>query len=128
MENQERISIRSWFIPAFWINLLSHFQLFEMIFSQHNIFSKIKESENFFIVNLLSGNADILSPEEAEKINGVRNNEVIDDKDFVSDLVEKGYLVDRNEENKLYLKRYLDFIDKRDNDEVQLFFCSQLQL
>ena len=46
-----------------------------MIFSKHNIFSKIKDSEKFFIVNLLTGNADILSPADAEKLIKVRNNE-----------------------------------------------------
>ncbi|HOT13374.1 MAG TPA: radical SAM protein [Bacteroidales bacterium] len=93
-----------------------------MVFSKHNIFSNIKDSENFFIVNLLSGNADILSPDEACKIDGLRNSKEIVSDDFVNDMVAKGYWVDETEENKLYKSKYLDFIDNRDNDEVQLFF------
>jgi len=93
-----------------------------MIFSKHNIFSKIKDSENFFIVNLLTGNADILSPKEAQKIQEISNNTVLVENDFISDLSEKGYWVDENEENKLYKKKYLDFLDMREDDEIQLFF------
>ena len=35
--------------------------------SKHNIFSKIADSESYFIVNPLSGHADILEPGEAQK-------------------------------------------------------------
>jgi uncharacterized protein len=93
-----------------------------MIFSKHNIFSKIKDSEKYFIVNLLSGNADILSPADAEQISKVRNNEVIADHDFINELAEKGYLIEKDEESRLYRNKYLDFIDKRDDEEIQLFF------
>ncbi|HEY9125037.1 MAG TPA: radical SAM protein [Bacteroidales bacterium] len=93
-----------------------------MVFSKHNIFSNIKDSENFFIVNLLSGNADILSPDEARKIDRLRNSKEFVSDGFVNELVAKGYWVDETEENKLYKSKYLDFIDNRDNDEVQLFF------
>ncbi len=93
-----------------------------MIFSKHNIFSKIKDSENFFITNLLSGNADIVNPDIAEQINKLRKNEAIDDENIINDLAEKGYLVNVDDENKLYKKKYLDFIDSRDDDEIQLFF------
>jgi uncharacterized protein len=37
-------------------------------------------------------------------------------------LIEKGYLVDSNTESKNYKKAYLDFIDNRDDDEIQIFF------
>ena len=37
-----------------------------MEFSKHNIFSKIAGTENYYIVNPLSGQADILDSEEAE--------------------------------------------------------------
>src|SRR5674476_510024 len=93
-----------------------------MIFSKHNIFSKIKNSEKFFIVNILTGNADILSPADAERINKVRNNEAIADDDFINELTEKGYLLEKDEETKLYRNKYLDFIDERDQEEIQLFF------
>ncbi len=93
-----------------------------MIFSKHNIYSKIKDSENFFIVNLLTGNADIVNPIDAEKINKIRNNEMISDDNFLNDLSEKGYWVNENEEIKLYKKKYLDFVDSSEDDEIQLFF------
>ena len=93
-----------------------------MYFSKHNIFSKIKDSENFFIVNLLTGNADILTPDYANKILKVKNNEEITDDQFVGELKEKGYWADEKEESRLFRRKYLDFLDSREEDEVQLFF------
>jgi len=93
-----------------------------MTFSKHNIFSRIKDSENYFIVNLLTGNADILNPDEAKKIQELNSGGVWVDNHFINDLSEKGYWVDENAESKLYTKKYLDFLDGRDDDEIQLFF------
>lgn len=87
-----------------------------MEFSKHNIFSKIADTENYFILNPLSGQADILEPEEAQQF--IKNNFSKD----LSALTEKGYLVNPKEEAQLFRKKYLDFIDERDSDEVQLFF------
>lgn len=92
-----------------------------MIFSKHNIFSKIKDSENYFIVNLLTGNADVVDSIDAEKINRVKDNQTVDD-DFLKELSEKGYWVDEKEEAKIYRSKYLDFVDSREDDEIQLFF------
>lgn len=86
-----------------------------MEFSKHNIFSKIANSDSYFIVNPLSGQADILEPEEAHKY---INNIITNKQDFIN----KGYLVDPKEEEKLFKQKYLDFIDERDSDEIQLFF------
>lgn len=86
-----------------------------MYFSKHNIFSKIKDSDSYYIVNLLTGNADILDKEKADEIISER----------YSDLEEyqaKGYLTDELSEKKLYTEKYLDFTDARDDDEVQIFF------
>ena len=94
-----------------------------MVYSKHNIFSKIKDSENSFIVNLLSGNADIVFPPEAQMIIDFKSGKIIPDQ-FAKNLYEKGYLVDKIEEDKLFKKKYLDFIDDRDEDEVQLFFVT----
>ena len=92
-----------------------------MIYSKHNIYSRITGSDNFFIVNLLSGSADILNPAEGKMV-----KDLIDGKEiaveFRGNLEEKGYLVDEKEEERLYRSKYLDFIDTRDEDEVQLFF------
>ncbi|MDO9257310.1 MAG: radical SAM protein [Bacteroidales bacterium] len=92
-----------------------------MNYSKHNIFSRISGSDNFFIVNLLSGSADILNPEEGKMIHDFLAGKEITP-DFHSNLTEQGYLVDKKEEERLYRSKYLDFIDTRDDDEVQLFF------
>lgn len=86
-----------------------------MIPSKHNIISKIKDSEAYYIVNLLSGNADILSQEKYNEFStGVFTE--------TDELIEKGYLVDADKEARFYRSKYLDFIENRETDEVQLFF------
>ena len=92
-----------------------------MIYSKHNIFSRIAGSDNFFIVNLLSGSADILNPSEGKMVHELLEGKGIAD-EFRGNLEEQGYLVDEKEEERLYRSKYLDFIDTRDEDEVQLFF------
>jgi len=92
-----------------------------MVYSKHNIFSRIKESDNFFIVNLLSGSADILNPEEGRLLRNFLDGKDIST-EFRNNLEKQGYLVDEKEEEKLYREKYLDFVDTRDEDEVQLFF------
>ena len=92
-----------------------------MNYSKHNIFSKIRDSENYFIVNPLTGNADILDADDAEKLEILRNGGEVADKVFIAELTEKGYLADEAAENRLYRSRYLDFIDARDKDEIQIF-------
>lgn len=95
-----------------------------MKYSRYNIFSKIRDSENFFIINLLTGNADILNPDEAKKVEALKNGSPPGAGDFASEMSEKGYLIDNAEENALYRSRYLDFIDSRDKDEIQIFFVT----
>jgi len=86
-----------------------------MYFSRFNLFSKLRDSENYFIVNLLSGNADILGPAEAQ---GVIEGRFPNRQEFV----EKGYLVEKDQEEHSYRMKYLDFLDKRDSGEIQIFF------
>jgi len=95
-----------------------------MQYSRYNIFSKIRDSENYFIVNLLSGNADILDSCDAEKIEVIRNGEDINNKKFLSELTEKGYITDESDEKREYRRKYLDFIDSREKDEIQIFFVT----
>lgn len=83
--------------------------------SQHNIISKIEGSPDYFIVNLLSGNADILDKETFSNITG---NSPSNTQEFI----EKGYMVIPGEEQKLYRQKYLDFLDSRETDEIQVFF------
>jgi uncharacterized protein len=61
-----------------------------------------------------------MSAEDADAFKkGIYNNK--------QELIEKGYLVDPLEEEKVYKQKYLEFIDNRDTDEVQLFFVSTYQ-
>jgi len=92
-----------------------------MYFSRFNIFSKIKDSDNYFIVNLLSGHADILNTAEAEQLKLIRSKQKIE-LSINKELIENGYIIDRNEEESIYKNKYLDFIDSQETDEVQLFF------
>jgi uncharacterized protein len=86
-----------------------------MQYSKHNIFSKIAGSEDYFLVNPLSRQADILDPDEAKKYaDGSPLNK--------AEFLQKGYLVDPDEEERRFRREYLNFIDERDQDEVQLFF------
>ena len=73
-----------------------------MKYSRYNIFSKIRDSENYFIVNQLSGNADILNISDAGKIEVIRKGETLTDKKFLDILAEKGYITDEYEEKKKY--------------------------
>lgn len=95
-----------------------------MKYSGFNIFSKINGSENFFILNLLTGNADILNADEAAKLTAIGRGEAAISNDFNADLAAKGYLSDETAENRLYRTRYLDFLDSRSKDEIQLFFVT----
>lgn len=95
-----------------------------MKYSRFNILSKIRDSENSFIINLLSGNADILSNKDATKLKTIRYGEALKDDAFSAELIEKGYISEEEEENRLYRKRYLDFLDSRSKDEIQLFFVT----
>lgn len=86
-----------------------------MTLSRYNIMSRMRDSDQWFILNLLTGNADLLDPETAEALRAGRY-------DNESELREKGYLADEEEEARLYGRKYLDFLDERDASEVQIFF------
>ena len=92
-----------------------------MIQSKHNIVSRVQDSEQFFAVNLLNGQADFLSGKEAMLLleeEQIQNGPA----EQIQDLIEKGYLTTPENEAKLYRNRYFDFVDQRDKEEVQLFF------
>lgn len=86
-----------------------------MQLSKYNIISKIKDSDDWFVVNALSGQADVLDQETyASLISGGENPE----------FTENGYLVDPAQEKKLFRENYLKFLDDREKDEVQIFFVT----
>ncbi|MFY9154471.1 MAG: radical SAM protein [Prolixibacteraceae bacterium] len=87
-----------------------------MQLSKYNITSKVKDSNNWFIVNPLSGQADILDLETLEQLNTIDTNN--------QELIENGYLVDPAQEKKLFREKYLKFLDDREKDEIQIFFVT----
>ncbi len=95
-----------------------------MKYSKYNIFSKIRGSENFYIVNLLTGNADILYPDDAEKVKKLKEKGSMADLEFINELFAKGYLIDEKEEEKLFRNKYLNFLDSMEKDEIQVFFVT----
>jgi uncharacterized protein len=95
-----------------------------MQYSKFNIFSKVRDSENYFIINLLTGNADILGTEDANKLKAIIRGDASSEDALYGEMVEKGYLSDKAAENKLYRAKYLDFLDSRSKDEIQIFFVT----
>jgi len=86
-----------------------------MQLSKYNIISKVKDSDDWFVVNALSGQADVL---DKETYNSLISGE--EEPEFA----ENGYLVDPAQEKKLFREKYLKFLDDREKDEVQIFFVT----
>jgi uncharacterized protein len=86
-----------------------------MRLSHFNIVSPIAGTEQFYIVNLLSGHADVLDASEAKQLTNPGG-------EFTEESIAKGYVVEPDEEARRYRKAYLDFVDRRDTDEIQLFY------
>lgn len=82
--------------------------------SKHNIITPVADSDDFFIVNPLHQSADIISAEELELLQSKN--------DADGDFAQRSYLVDEAEEKKAFKLAYLDFTEKRETDETQLFF------
>jgi uncharacterized protein len=86
-----------------------------MELSKHTICSRLKGTDDFFLVNLLTGSADIISGVDMQAIKaGTYRNAV--------ELEAKGYVMNPSLEESLVRRAYLDFLDRRDTDELQLFF------
>lgn len=86
-----------------------------MELSRYNILSKVHGGDGYLLVNLLSGQADLLDADEGARL---ERGEIRDD----PELVEKGYVVDPAEEQKRYRRAYLDFVKGRETDEIQIFY------
>jgi uncharacterized protein len=86
-----------------------------MRLSRHNILITSGNSGKSYLVNLLSGNADILDPSEAEQI---KQGWIPQNPDFA----EKGYAVEESEEISQYREAYRNFLEEREKDEIQLLF------
>jgi len=87
-----------------------------MEFSGHNILFASRNNNKRFIVNLLSGNADLL---DEKTYTAIRDKDTLDPL-----LIEKGYVVDPAAEKKLFRQKYLAFLDERERDEIQLFLVT----
>ena len=84
-----------------------------LAFSRHNIFAKLKNSEEYFLLNLLSKEADILTSEEAKQIKA---------KQIIPHLLEKGYAVETEAEYQLYQKKYQEFLRIYDSHNFHQLF------
>lgn len=83
--------------------------------SKHNIIGQLRDSDDYYIVNLLSGQADIVEKPIAEAL--IKNQPY-----NIAELSEKAYWVDNEKERKNYNSQYLQFVEDRDKDETQIFF------
>ena len=88
-----------------------------MVFSKHNVISRVRDGEDYFIVNFLSMQADILPAAMAERF--IAGSHLPEEE---SELAEKGYLVEEAEEEGRFRSAYLDFVEERDKAEKQLFY------
>lgn len=82
--------------------------------SKHTILVPITDSSDYFAVNPLHKSADILSENEAKCL---KNNI-----DVEGNFTSKKYIIDEETEKRAFKLAYLDFIDKREDEETQLFF------
>ncbi len=83
--------------------------------SRFNIISRLGSSGNYAILNLLSGHADIVSSQELKALDKPNSP-------AGRLFAEKGYLAVPEEEETRYRMAYLDFLEQREKEEVQLFF------
>jgi len=83
--------------------------------SVHTIFSRIRNSQQYFLLNLLSGNADVLTPEEAAEWTNPETG-------TGKQACERKYLMTAEEEDAMYRESYLRFLEEREKEEIQLFF------
>lgn len=89
-----------------------------MQYSAHNIVSQVRNSQQWFVVNPLSSHADFMDEASAH----LMRSGAFPQGDTLEEWKERGYVVDPAEEDRRYKMRYLDFLDTREKDEVQVFF------
>ncbi|MBN1646400.1 MAG: radical SAM protein [Spirochaetales bacterium] len=85
--------------------------------SAHNIIGPVKDSDDWFIINPLYGEADIITADIAAALQAG----IIPEHEK-EELISKHYLANPQEETKAFRRACLDFIDHRDSDEKQVFF------
>ncbi len=85
--------------------------------SKYNIVAEIPGTENYILANLLSGQADIISKSELDQLKQCSGH--LQNADFVS----KGYITDPDQEKQRLRLAYIDFLEQRSKEEVQIFFA-----
>ncbi len=88
--------------------------------SRHNILSRIKDSDHYFIVNVLSGHADIITSGEYQALEAGGD-------DIPSDFIEKGYYISKQQEEQTFRLKYIDHLEQLQQEEVQVFFAPTYQ-
>ena len=89
-----------------------------MEYSKHNIFSRVRGREQWFLVNLLSGQADLLDKDVADVIASGSPPPTA----FADAFTEKGYWVEPAEEQRRYDEARARFTSAAAKEEIQLFF------
>ncbi len=89
-----------------------------MEYSRHNIFSRVRGRDQCFLVNLLSGQADLLDQTVADAVAAGAPPPA----DFTDTFIEKGYWVNPAEERERYDAAYARFKGAAAREEVQLFY------
>ncbi|MHB8839821.1 MAG: radical SAM protein, partial [Gemmatimonadaceae bacterium] len=90
----------------------------DMEYSRHNIFSRVRGRDQWFLVNLLSGEADLLDQAVADAVAAGAPPPA----DFTDTFIEKGYWVNPAEERQRYDAAYARFKGAAAREEVQLFY------
>lgn len=84
------------------------------VISKHNIVVPVKDSATYLVVNPLYGVADILTRDEKDLL--------LSGEDPFHEFSERGYHTLESSEKSAFKLSYLDFLDRRERDEIQLFF------
>ncbi len=86
-------------------------------YSKYNILFNIYNSNKYCIINPLYQNADIISK---KLYNDIVSNIIPDN--YYNLLLKKNYIVDTEEENLYFSHKYIEFIENKNNEEIQIFF------
>ena len=86
--------------------------------SRFNIITRIKNRDTYLILNALYGNADLLTASEYKQF---MQGEVL------PGFVDSGYMVNPEDEETAFRLKYIDFLENRDKEEVQVFFVPTYQ-
>ena len=89
-----------------------------MEYSRHNIFSQVRGREQWFLVNLLSGQADLLDKDVADVIASGSPPPTA----YADAFAAKGYWVEPTEEQGRYNDAHARFTAAAAKEEIQLFF------